>query len=111
MKTTFSLAEVAEQLLPPEWTDGERWLARRLNRGEIDPGLPRGARVAHDRSPCRRPHREIHQQRGPSCRRAARWPSAQMLAAIADALGVHVMDIDTAYEPRRRREACEDVPA
>ncbi|GAB4677631.1 helix-turn-helix domain-containing protein [Mycobacterium timonense] len=40
-----------------------------------------------------------------------RGASAQMLAAIADALGVHVMDIDTAYEPRRRREACEDVPA
>lgn len=37
---TFSLAEVAEQVLPPEWTDGERWLARRLNRGQI-----RGYRV------------------------------------------------------------------
>ncbi|OBI97968.1 hypothetical protein [Mycobacterium sp. 1465703.0] len=32
---TFSLAEVAEQVLPAEWTDGERWLARRLNRGQI----------------------------------------------------------------------------
>ncbi|QBC86374.1 DNA-binding protein [Mycobacterium avium] len=37
---TYSLAEVAEQVLPPEWTDGERWLARRLNRGQI-----RGYRV------------------------------------------------------------------
>lgn len=37
---TFSLAEVAAQTLPPEWTDAERWLARRLNRGEI-----RGYRV------------------------------------------------------------------
>ncbi|OMB93229.1 hypothetical protein A5732_16900 [Mycobacterium colombiense] len=32
---TFSLAEVAAMVLPREWTDGERWLARRLNRGEI----------------------------------------------------------------------------
>lgn len=37
---TFSLAEVAEQVLPSDWTDGERWLARRLNRGVI-----RGYRV------------------------------------------------------------------
>ncbi|ODR07318.1 hypothetical protein BHQ21_09590 [Mycobacterium sherrisii] len=27
-------------VLPPEWTDSERWLARRLNRGQI-----RGYRV------------------------------------------------------------------
>jgi hypothetical protein len=32
---TFSLAEVAEMVLPPEWTDCVRWLVRRLNRGEI----------------------------------------------------------------------------
>jgi hypothetical protein len=31
---TYSLAEVAAMVLPPEW-DGERWLARRLARGEI----------------------------------------------------------------------------
>lgn len=37
---TYSLAEVAALVLPPEWTDGERWLARRLNRNEI-----RGYRV------------------------------------------------------------------
>lgn len=37
---TYSLAEVADQVLPAEWTDGERWLARRLNRGQI-----RGYRV------------------------------------------------------------------
>jgi hypothetical protein len=37
---TFSLAEVAAQVLPAEWRDAERWLARRLNRGEI-----RGYRV------------------------------------------------------------------
>lgn len=37
---TYSLAEVAAMVLPPEWTDGERWLSRRLNRGEI-----RGYRV------------------------------------------------------------------
>lgn len=35
MKKTFSLAEVADQVLPPEWRDSERWLARRLNRGDI----------------------------------------------------------------------------
>lgn len=35
MPRTFSLAEVAAMALPPEWTDGERWLARRLNRDEI----------------------------------------------------------------------------
>lgn len=29
-----------------------------------------------------------------------RGASAQMLAALADALGVHVTDIDTTYEPR-----------
>jgi hypothetical protein len=39
---TFSLAEVAEIVLPPEWTDPVRWLARRLNRGEI-----RGYKVGH----------------------------------------------------------------
>lgn len=37
---TFSLAEVAAEHLPAEWTDGVRWLARRLNRGEL-----RGYRV------------------------------------------------------------------
>lgn len=37
---TYSLAEVAEMVLPDEWTDGVRWLARRLNRREI-----RGYRV------------------------------------------------------------------
>lgn len=37
---TYSLAEVAALVLPEEWSDGERWLARRLNRGEI-----RGYRV------------------------------------------------------------------
>lgn len=38
--TTYSLEEVAAMVLPPEWTDGVRWLARRLNRGQI-----RGYRV------------------------------------------------------------------
>lgn len=33
---TYSLAEVAAAYLPENWTDGPRWLARRLNRGEID---------------------------------------------------------------------------
>jgi hypothetical protein len=37
---TFSLREVADMALPPEWCDSERWLARRLNRREI-----RGYRV------------------------------------------------------------------
>jgi hypothetical protein len=32
---TYSLEEVAAMVLPSEWRDGERWLARRLNRGEI----------------------------------------------------------------------------
>lgn len=32
---TYSLAEVAAQVLPPEW-DGERWLKRRIRRGEIN---------------------------------------------------------------------------
>jgi hypothetical protein len=36
---TYSLAEVAAQILPPD-CDGERWLSIRLNRGEI-----RGYRV------------------------------------------------------------------
>jgi hypothetical protein len=40
MTRTYSLAEVAEVYLPPEWTDSVRWLSRRLNRGEI-----RGYRV------------------------------------------------------------------
>jgi hypothetical protein len=39
---TFSLADVADMVLPPEWTDSVRWLARRLNRGEIS-----GYRVGH----------------------------------------------------------------
>lgn len=33
--TTYSLEEVAAQVLPSEWTDSVRWLARRLNRGEL----------------------------------------------------------------------------
>ncbi|WP_100483108.1 DNA-binding protein [Mycobacteroides abscessus] len=33
---TYSLAEVVADVLPKEWTDGERWLRRRLNRGEIE---------------------------------------------------------------------------
>jgi len=37
---TYSLEEVAAMVLPAEWADGPRWLARRLNRGEI-----RGYRV------------------------------------------------------------------
>jgi hypothetical protein len=32
---TFSLAEVAAMVLPSAWEDPERWLRRRLNRGEI----------------------------------------------------------------------------
>lgn len=35
MKKSYSLAEVAEAHLPAEWTDAERWLRRRLNRGEL----------------------------------------------------------------------------
>lgn len=31
----YSLEEVAEQCLPAQWTDSARWLARRLNRGEL----------------------------------------------------------------------------
>jgi hypothetical protein len=30
-----SLAKVAADYLPPGWTDGERWLSRRLRRGEL----------------------------------------------------------------------------
>ncbi|MGV0042070.1 helix-turn-helix domain-containing protein [Mycobacterium colombiense] len=37
-----------------------------------------------------------------------RGASTEMLTAIAEALGVHATDIDTAYEPRRRRNP---VPA
>ena len=33
---TYSLAEVAEVYLPTDWTDGVRWLSRRLNAGMID---------------------------------------------------------------------------
>lgn len=42
-----------------------------------------------------------------------RGASAQMLTAIADALGIHVTDIDTAYEPRqqRRQRVADGVPA
>ncbi|MCV7359160.1 helix-turn-helix domain-containing protein [Mycolicibacterium fluoranthenivorans] len=32
-----------------------------------------------------------------------RRASTQMLAAIAEALGIHPTDVDTAYEPRERR--------
>lgn len=32
---TYSLAEVAKLVLPPEMTNGVRWLSRRLNRGEL----------------------------------------------------------------------------
>lgn len=33
--TTHTLAAVAAEHLPPDWIDGERWLARRLNRKEL----------------------------------------------------------------------------
>lgn len=33
---TYSLAQVVAGVLPKHWTDGERWLRRRLNRGEIE---------------------------------------------------------------------------
>jgi hypothetical protein len=39
-RRTFTLSEVAEDCLPPTWTDGARWLARRLNKGEL-----RGVRI------------------------------------------------------------------
>lgn len=32
---TYSLDEVAAKHLPAEWKDGRRWLAARLNRGEL----------------------------------------------------------------------------
>ncbi len=32
---SYSLAEVAAMCLPREWKDGERWLSRRISRGEI----------------------------------------------------------------------------
>ena len=38
---TFSLREVAAMVLPPDMTNGARWLSHRLNRGELS-----GYRVA-----------------------------------------------------------------
>ncbi|MGB3485251.1 MAG: DNA-binding protein [Mycobacterium sp.] len=35
MRRSYSLEEVAAAQLPDSWTDGVRWLARRLNRGEL----------------------------------------------------------------------------
>lgn len=35
MRRSYSLEEVAAEQLPPGWSDGVRWLARRLNRGEL----------------------------------------------------------------------------
>lgn len=35
MKRSYSLAEVTAAHLPEDWTDGERWLRRRLNSGEL----------------------------------------------------------------------------
>ena len=35
MTQTYSLAEVAAVYLPAEWTDGVRWLSRRIRAGEI----------------------------------------------------------------------------
>jgi hypothetical protein len=34
-RQSHTLAEVAEDYLPPEWTDGPRWLSRRLNAGQL----------------------------------------------------------------------------
>ncbi len=39
---TYSLSEVADMVLPEEWVGGERWLVRKLARGEI-----RGYRLNH----------------------------------------------------------------
>ncbi|MDG4667987.1 DNA-binding protein [Mycobacterium sp. 236(2023)] len=41
--TTFSLAEVAAMVLPPEWKDPELWLMRRLRKGAIA-----GYKVGHE---------------------------------------------------------------
>jgi hypothetical protein len=35
VERTYSLREVADHHLPDEWTDGVRWLRRRLNSGEL----------------------------------------------------------------------------
>lgn len=32
---TYSLSEVAEIALPPDWKNPERWLRERLNRGQL----------------------------------------------------------------------------
>lgn len=32
---TYSLQEVADMHLPPQWTDGVRWLQRRIAKGEL----------------------------------------------------------------------------
>lgn len=42
MTHTYSLAEVAEMVLPPEWKQPELWLMRRLRRHEIT-----GYKVGH----------------------------------------------------------------
>jgi hypothetical protein len=34
-RQTFTLQEVSDAFLPPSWTDGPRWLARRLNGGKL----------------------------------------------------------------------------
>lgn len=35
MAKTYSLEAVAADYLPEHWTDGRRWLARRISRGEL----------------------------------------------------------------------------
>jgi hypothetical protein len=34
-RQTHTLGEVADAYLPPDWTDGVRWLSRRLNTGQL----------------------------------------------------------------------------
>jgi hypothetical protein len=53
---TYSLAEVAEMVLPPDMTNGIRWLSRRLNRGELS-GVSRRSHLADDTRRRRGPDR------------------------------------------------------
>lgn len=34
-RQTWTLAQVVADYLPPDWTDGPRWLSRQLNKGQL----------------------------------------------------------------------------
>lgn len=79
----LTAAEVAALYLPPEWSDRERWMRRRLNRGEI-PGYKVGREWMMTEADV---HAFIEQRRNtPASVAGAATPPAAAAVSIRDGL-------------------------